>query len=101
MWNIFFQFWEYFSFEENGNYSDISKNIQKVKTWKLSILDQNMSKLDMFWYKLPQKWGRIVINFGQKFQNFKSFIFPKIQAQYNEYGSEEKKLLLHMYPFFW
>ena len=49
-----------------------------------------MSILDMFWYKLPQKLGRVVTNFGPKFQIFKSFIFPKIQAQYNEYGSEEK-----------
>ena len=52
---------------------------------------QNMSTLDMFWYKLPQKWGRVSTNFGQKFQIFKSFIIPKIQAQSNEYGSEEKK----------
>ena len=32
----------------------------------------------------------VVNNFGQKFQIFKSFILPKIQAQYNEYDSEEK-----------
>ena len=49
-----------------------------------------MSTLDMFWYKLPQKWGRVGSNFGQKFQIFKSFIIPKIQAQFNEYDSEEK-----------
>ena len=51
-----------------------------------------MSTLDMFWYKLPQKWGRVGTNFGQKFQIFKSFIIPKIQAQFNEYCSEEKNL---------
>ena len=45
----------------------------------------------MFWYNLPQKWGRVGTNFGQKFQIFKSFIIPKIQAQFNEYGSEGKK----------
>ena len=50
-----------------------------------------MSTLDMFWYKLPQKLGRVGTNYRQKFQIFKSFIIPKIQAQFNEYGSEEKK----------
>ena len=59
-----------------------------------------MSTLDMFWYKLPQKWGRVGTNYGQKFQIFKSFIIPKIQAQFNEYGSEEKNSLLHRLPYF-
>ena len=63
-----------------------------MQTWKLSILDQNMSTLDMFWYKLPQKWDRVGTNFGQKFQIFNSFIISKIQAQFNEYDSEEKNL---------
>ena len=51
---------------------------------------------DMFWYELPQKWGRVGTNFGQKFQIFKSFIIPKIQAQLDEYGNEEIKFLLHI-----
>ena len=59
-----------------------------------------MSTLDMFWYKLPQKWGRVVTNFGQKFQIFKSFTIPKIQAKFNEYGCEEKNSLLHHLPYF-
>ena len=62
-----------------------------------------MSTLDMFWYKLPQKWGRVGTIFGQKCQIFKSFIFPKIQAQFNEYGSEDKlgrvvQILQHREP---
>ena len=59
-----------------------------------------MSNVDMFWYKLPQKWGSVGTNFGQKFQIFKSFIIPKIQAQFNEYGSEKKNSLLHRLPYF-
>ena len=59
-----------------------------------------MSTLDMLWYKLPQKWGRVGPNFGQKFQIFKSVIIPKIQAQFNEHGSEEKNSLLHRLPYF-
>ena len=59
---------------------------QLLQTWKL--------------YKLPQKWGGVGTNFWQKFQIFKSFIIPKIQAQFNEYGSEEKNSLLHRLPYF-
>ena len=55
-----------------------------------------MSTLDMFWYKLPQKWGRVGTYFEQKFQIFKNFTIPKIQAQFNKYGSEEKKVQLHI-----
>ena len=52
----------------------------------------------MFWYRLPQEWGRVGTNYRQKFQIFKSLIIPKIQAQFNEYGSEEKNSLLHRLP---
>ena len=58
-----------------------------------------MSTLDMFWYKLPQKLGRVGTIFGQKCQIFKSFVIPKIQAQFNEYGSEEKNSLQHHLPY--
>ena len=38
-----------------------------------------MSTLDMFWYKLPQKWGIVGINFGQKFQFSKVLLSPKFK----------------------
>ena len=47
----------------------------------------------MFWYKLPQKWGIVGINFGQKFQFSKVLLSPKFKN--NSIIIEVKKKILY------
>ena len=72
---------------------------QYVQIRNVSILNQNVSTVDTFWYNLPKKWGRLSNNLELKIkknQFSQNFSILKIQQLFNEYKGEEKNSLLHL-----
>ena len=67
----------------------------------MSILYQNMSTLDMFWYKLPQKWS-IVGSTSDKNFNFSKVLLSQ-KFNNNSFIIEVKKKILYyiVYPTWW
>ena len=50
----------------------------KSSNWNLSILQQSIFNMDIFWLKLPQKFGRSGSNLWPKFKFSRYSCFPKI-----------------------